>query len=364
MEIYVSLTIFSVVLMLFSLLEEPDRLALEPGGEFNFFMRGVDLVVRSGAAIVLVAMWFLTAFRGIEIGNDTQNYIYYYNVFQQGINPASRFEIGFQVLCYWLGSFGVGDHGFLVIVATGMYLGLLFQVLVEARNPGVAQLFVLCYFLSPFMKTLRQGIATVIVLFAFSMLKRQHDYWFIGLVLLAAQFHTTALVVLVLLFRRIIPIDRNRVLVVAGVIAVLAMSGVLSGVLEGMAGSYAHYFSGRYAEGGWLAVGMDAARSLVLFIAISARGAKGVSRDPLVLMLFASMLVVTSLGFAVNLFTRAAEYFLSISALSFPNHLYEAKDSNRKPWLLLVGTGNVVIFLLVLALRPEWNHLYPYVMWR
>ena len=49
--------------------------------------------------VVIFVLWFLTAFRAANIGNDTLNYVRYFNLFaSNGIMQNSRIEIGYQVL--------------------------------------------------------------------------------------------------------------------------------------------------------------------------------------------------------------------------------------------------------------------------
>lgn len=315
----------------------------------------------SGAMLVL--MWALTAFRGMQIGNDTAAYAYYFSVFREGIDLQSRFEIGYQVSCLLIGKLTADPLIFFWVYATAVYGAIGVYIFRYSRNPAIAQLFVLTICFSPFTNILRQSVASMIVLFAYQALKKGNRKTFVLLVLLAVTFHTTALAAALLLVAERLAVFGRHALVLAALVAGLAVSGVLSTALMQVLPSYAHYFDGAYADGGWAAVSAEVLRNAIFFVIATRAIDRGVARGELVRAVFLLLLVVSALGYSINLFTRGSQYFLTIGLFELPNILYESRLPRRALVLLLLSAGLVASFLTILALRPEWNHLYPYVSW-
>ena len=127
---------------------------------------------------------------------------------------------------------------------------------------------------------------------------------------------------------------------------------------------YAHYFVSRYASSGWLAVSYEVVRNLVFYLFISIAADPGNREEKLALSSFPLLLMFSVFGYAVNLFTRAGQYFLLIAVVELPNLMFNGRIKNPRLWMFLIGTVMLASFLVTLLLRPDWNHLYPYEFWQ
>lgn len=312
-----------------------------------------------------VFLWFITAFRSVEIGNDTSTYIYYFKIFaESGIDFSISFEIGYQALNTLIGKFTKDPHLFLIICASIMYMGTGVYLYRYSKNILISLCLFFCFCFSFYMSVLRQGIAMMITLYAYQMLKGNKHIQAAVLIMLASLFHTTALIFYALFFKDLFWRKRRIVYAIAVLIGILSITGLLTSILLTVLPRYQHYFYGKYASSGWIAVSYEVIRSLVFYYFISKACAKTQKKDSLVLMNFALLLILNVLGYSVNLFTRASEYFLLVAMTELPNTFYLRQLKNAKYWLLGICAVMLLYFIIVLIYRSDWNHLYPYRFWR
>ena len=181
--------------------------------------------------------------------------------------------------------------------------------------------------------------------------------------LLAMAFHTTALCCFLLFLDVKILEKWWFVLGLTALCAVISFSGVLRTVVDTLVPRYSHYFAGQYASSGWFAVSVYLLSYLVLYLMINGSINTDCKPDKIVATNFTLLLILTAFGYAVNLFERAAGYYLLIAVTEIPNMLYRGKVKNFRLCLLCICTVFLLMFLATLILRPGWNHLYPYELW-
>lgn len=315
------------------------------------------------ALLVVFGMWYLTANRAIGIGQDTANYVDYFLYFSDDPNASSRIEFAYRYYCFFVAQITDDPHMFLFITATIMY-GLLAVYLVKyCDNILASACLAFCFCFALFMSALRQDFAMLICMFAFQQLKKERKVAFVLLVVFAALFHKSALVCLLLLLARLIPANPLAVTGLCFSTAFLSASGILGGLLRVVAGPYAGYFSGQYASSGWLAISVYLVEYALFYVVVYCALAEGEKNRRLILANFFLLEFLTSFGFAVNLFSRLAEYFLLISVSELPNALCGSNLKNRKELLFLLGAVLLSYFLVQLWLRPNWNNIIPFAFW-
>ena len=314
--------------------------------------------------ITFAVLWFLTAFRSENIGNDTATYIYYFDIFSSGgIDRTRAFEIGYQYLNVLIGKVTRDPHIFLVIMATIMYFGVAFYIKKYAKNFLVSICLFFCLFFSAYTSMFRQGIAMIIILYAYQCMKEKKKIMAIVLIAIAFWFHKTAIVALLLLFCNKLFVNKKVVYLLVLISMLASQTDILYRVISIVLPGYAHYFASRYASSGWLAVSYELVRALLFFYLVSKRSNKNDAQDRLRMMNFALLLIFVSFGFTMNLFTRASQYFLLIGTVELPNFLYEKNDYAKRYWLFAIGLVSILMFMIILVFRPDWNHLYPYEFW-
>lgn len=166
-------------------------------GIFSFFRRSKVVICISFLLLLIVG-----GLRDFSVGTDTINYL---NLYELGDNTSfmKGFEWGYTLIQQFV-YFYVGDYTFLVFIQ--MLLILLFFyifILCESDNPLFSVFcFVGLYYWLYSLNTTRQYLAIPLVLIGISYLNRDRVKPFIGFVLLAMLFHTSAFFALILLFLR------------------------------------------------------------------------------------------------------------------------------------------------------------------
>lgn len=364
MLLYIGLAFSVFILLLLGL--RPDSVEAAscwPDKPYGKVARTNKQVVSMLTIAMFIVFWVLTAFRSAQIGNDTNTYIYYFNIYSKGIDRLRTFEIGYQYLNYFIGKFTTDPHAFLIIIATIMYGGVVVYIYKNSKNTAISLCLFFCYFFSMFTSIFRQGIAMIIVLYGYHLLKEGKKIPAALLFLLATTFHTTAVVSFLLFLNADILKKKRFVFGLTVLCGILSSGGILNTIVNTVLPRYAHYFESRYASTGWLAVSYSLIIYAIWYLLISKSVDENDKQDRIVATNFTFLLIFAAFGFSVNLFTRAGEYFLLIAIVEIPNMLYRGKIKNFRLWLFGLCTFLIVMFIVTLIYRPGWNHLYPYEFW-
>lgn len=317
---------------------------------------------KSYAFFLLVFFWFLTAYRHISIGSDTANYVKYFIDIQiNGIDATYPIEIGYQILCYFIGLWTSDPHVFLFTIATICYAGIGVYIFKYSNNKILSTCLFFGLFFSSYTSMLRQAIAEIIVLYAYQNIKQRKPRAAFVLILLAITFHQTAIIALGLFFSRLCPKTMKPVVILSGIIAFLGVTGIISNMLSKLSGKYVGYFSSEYAKSGYLAVIYNIFRNIIfcsIIYSVYPKNSKDVCKRSFVLLVFCS-----SLAFSMNLFIRASEYFIIPAITELPNALALYKKKTAQYITAVIFLLTVGFFIISLIIRPEWNSLYPYSFW-
>lgn len=311
--------------------------------------------------ISLIVLWFLTAFRSSEIGNDTITYVRYFsNVISSGNAYNKNFEYGFQLLTLLISKFTSNPYIFLVVISSICYVGVGIYVYKYSDNPVFSAILIYGQIFSFFMTGLRQAIAMVIVLYAYQYIKDGKLFRALLLIILASSFHATAWVVILLFFNKILPKRTRFVLSIAVGLSAVSFAGLLDNVIVGIIGQYASYYSSDLINDSWLGVLYYCLRNSVFFMIVSLSYKNRMNENALVVSNFVLLLLFVCLGFSLNIFTRVSYYFLLISVVELPNAINRGILKNKKMYIFLICLFTLAYFLITLILRPEWYSLYPY----
>ena len=361
MILYIAIAIIFLFVLIIAATYQPNQIIVSQENRFIDRKIPYDKIL---FCLVVVFLWFLTAFRSRNIGNDTIPYLnYFVRIKQSGVNKNYAIELGYQYYCLILGKITQNENAILIVTATICYLGVGFYALKYSDNLMFSLLLLFCICFSMFTNILRQNIAMVICLYAYQCLKNKKYIWFVLFVLFASTFHTSALVVFVLFFNRLLPKNIYVLFLIAVILIFLSATNIISNLLRRVLTEYDSYFDGQYANSGWLAVTYSLLRASVFVIIVfsSYRGELGGNR--LIITNFVMLLFMSCLGYSVNLFTRASEYFLMVSIVELPNAVMRFSVKRRKLLTFITGFVMLTYFFVTIIFRPEWNHLYPYEFW-
>lgn len=311
--------------------------------------------------MVIFVLWFLTAFRSVIIGNDTLNYVRYFPLFGEGgLDFDSRIEIGYQLLNILVYKISPNPYFFLGAVATICYVGTGIYIYKYSDNIVFSTVLLFPIAFSLYTNILRQAVAMVICLFAYQAIKKKKYWLAILLVLLASTFHTSALIVLALLFHRLIPKKPFWVIPLTAIFIALSLSGVMDNVFATIMGEYGGYYGKDDMTNGWLGIAYYCLRALSFYLLAFLSYEKKVKENSLVLSLFTMILITVSFGFSLNIFSRATNYFLLAAVVELPNAIGRGGLKHKKILMFLLGFIMVLYFLVTLIIRPDWNRIYPY----
>lgn len=366
MILYVAIIVLLFVSLLINAANQPDKAICKNNNMSSDFSSKRTLSLSSNLFFcgVLLLLWILTAFRSANIGNDTKTYLGFFNAIKKyGVRKENGLEYGYQIYCLIIGTIAASENAILIVTATLCYLGVGVYVLKFSDDIIFSLVLLFCICFSIFTNILRQSIAMVICLYAYQALKNKRLLLFALLVLFASTFHTSALIFLVLFFNEIFPKNARTACMIALILAALSMTNVISGALQTVLPSYKGYFDGKYSNSGWLAVTYEFVRTIVFCLIIFHAYPGKKKQDMPVLANFSMLLFMVGLGYSVNLFTRASEYFLLTSIVELPNALMKFSRKKRLFLVLSIGIVMMAYFIVVLIFRPEWNYMYPYEFW-
>ena len=219
--------------------------------------------------VVMFVLWFLTAFRSSEIGNDTKNYIGYFNFFgTYGINSDSIIEIGYQIFNILVSKISSNPQAILIATATVCYIGLGIYVYKYSDNLVFSTVLLFPIVFSTFTNILRQSIAMVIILYAYQALKKNRIILSLVLIILASTFHTSTLIVILLLLYKIIPKKPIIILPLAVIFILLSITGFMDDVFSSILPFYAGYYENEGLTDGWIGMTYYCLRNLVFYLLV------------------------------------------------------------------------------------------------
>lgn len=167
-------------------------------------------------AFVLLA--FFGAIRAVSVGRDTASFVEVFEkIAGRGFVDTWLFsswtEPGFRFLCAFLGLFT--RNGQWLIALTSVFINFSFSRFIYryVKNIYLGFFLYITLMLYPFyFSMMRQGLAVSVFLFAYGFLRKRQYVRYELLVLLAASFHTSALLFAVFPLFSLIRLNRRRLL--------------------------------------------------------------------------------------------------------------------------------------------------------
>ena len=331
--------------------------------------RSADCVI---AAFVCVFLAMLMAFKSTSVGNDTQNYVYFFerlNSLSDWVDSTSRFEVGYQLYCKFISSY-IGDYQYM-FATTGLICMFCIgrgAMKISPQPTFSMLLFVglrLYYF---FLSGLRQSIAISLVVLAFLALSKRKNIQFILLTLLASTFHTSAIIFFIALPLSRLKFTKKRALTIVLVTAVayVAFVPILNAVLSLLPEYYSHYTETVAFSANNLGNYVDLAIKLLFIVmAVKMGYTRGNADDKESMddtfMYF--MIVAACLAFLAtraSILDRMESYFWIFSIYSIPRIIQYKTGKMDIRLIGFVSIFCIVYNLGLLYFRPEWNAIIPY----
>ncbi|MCM1219336.1 MAG: EpsG family protein [Lachnospiraceae bacterium] len=317
--------------------------------------------------IMLLVFWGLTAFRSVNIGNDTVTYIKTFKrISYYGVMDTLYMEKGFQYFSFIISRiFGTDGHAFLIICASIGYISVGVFILKKSQNYFISICLTFVFLFSCYTNTLRQGIAMSIGVLVYIFLQKGRKLLPIILIILAMQFHYTAVILFSLFLFKFTPKKFRTVFIVSIVLLFISISGIFNHFIMLLIPHGQSYFGSARVGTGYLALSYELIRDLIFcYFAYLAYEENRTDENLRRMMLFVVCVITTSISFGMNLIARANGYMLILQVVELANVFMNMKNVNKRIYTFLSCAVMLLYFIVVQLLRPEWNHLLPYEFWK
>ena len=314
----------------------------------------------------------LSALRANTVGNDTAFFLYLYDSIANNHNILSyldRFEIGYLVLNRIATYICHNSQFILVLTSFMIYSGYFRFIIKYSKSPWLSIFFfVTLGFWGDSMNTIREQIATVILLFSYDFIRDRKFIPFIFLTILASLFHRTAIIFLVAYpFINVRTSTKNIVLFISAGLFIAAFFKRLFSKLVFFFPIFSYYANSKYLNGQirLASILTMLIYLLILILSMSAKGSLVGDRyrdfkNMQSMLLICIALLTASFGF--SLLDRVASYFGSFSLVLLPNAIvsYDEKKETRLAVTYLICLLCFCYELVREIMRPGWIGIFPY----
>ena len=214
---------------------------------------GMTLAGKQGKTVFVacfVVLGLLAALRSPIVGNDTKEYIRIFEDCQEMIDNETRFELGY--LYYNLLIHNISNNYQLLFIITSFFIFTTFGIFTwhYSDRPKLALLFFFILVFPSTVNTIRQCMATCILLYSLVFILKRRLFIFILLVVIASFFHITSLLFLVVYPLSYLKINKRIVLlfVVATFVCYILFADLLQ-IGFSYYTMYEYYTQGKYFEG-------------------------------------------------------------------------------------------------------------------
>lgn len=317
--------------------------------------------------LLLFLMWFLTAFRGETVGNDTAVYLGWFMQIGNGtvrVFGDVYLEKGFLAYLYIIAHV-IGTYPQIVLIVSSAvcYVLIGHYIFAYSKNYYLSLCLVFCFLFSVFTNEMRQGLAAVIGVYGYVLLKKKKYAQSTGVLLLACAFHVSALAIFVLYLHKFFPQNLKKIYTWNTVLCVLSLGLVFNRILLSLFPRFSVYFSSERVGNGRLALFTEIAFSyLLLYFAHKAykRDKRAHSLELAVFELYSFFFI---LALNMSLISRVTYFFSAILTAEIPNMIRQSGIRKKSMVSMLLSGLLLGWFLVVLLFRQSWNHLIPYEFW-
>lgn len=300
---------------------------------------------------------FFSAFRGKEVGTDTDAYMDIFLKYVYGYSDPHS-EVGYSLFNQFLSYISTNPQAIIIASSIIINLGFMHFIYHNSKNAWISvYIYVTLFYYFYSFNAMRQFIAISIVLFAWNFLKNGKIIRFILIVLLASTFHTTALISFLLIFvylwRRSIKLI--PFIVLSTVVAVFGTSAIFNFVADFFP-RYAIYSetAGERGLGGIMPVILY----FTIFIALYILREKGDQEYNMILNIAAICAAFGILSYFNFLFYRPAFFFNVFSIIFIPHIASRFKVKEYPIAVYIISSLGMLYMIYYLAIG--WHDVTPY----
>lgn len=323
-------------------------------------------------SFVLISL--IAALRSPDVGVDTrQFYDAFYRIGESPSLGSFRFEFGFTLLCKIL--YLLFENGQSLIIFTSIFINFSVYRFIRNNSKNSFQSLMLYIFMNLFfnyMNIMRQAMAIAVLLLGYDLLREKKYFSYLIVILIASQFHVSALLAVGLIALKAIRFNKKSVisLAVAGII-VFALLNQVFDLLIFIFPKYSSYKDSIYASGNLFGSLLEFMMNffIVVLLILANRSFQKSEENALseetnfysltmiVYLIFLSFII------RINIFNRLSP-ILGIYFIAYvPNMLEQIKEESEnteKRCRYITFAIAVAAFFVINLFRPEWTGAVPY----
>ncbi len=335
------------------------------------------LMKKMGKAFTLTLigceLWFFSAFRGWDIGNDTVHYV---NAFIRQADPygllgLTHMEQGYLWLNRIVAYISTNPQTILIVTSTLIIPGLFWAIFRYSAFAGMSTVLFAISQCGTVLSSMRQETAFVMFLLAFPFIQHRKFLPFIIICLLASTIHTSILATIPIYWVYTMPWKPKYIIsfIIIGLLCTVLLAPLLQGLLLWVP-RYQGYVGTRLLG--------EEAKIGAVFKTIVAGGIfvfevftyyihkhKLLSQSfplPISFLLFMALCtcLIQMFGIHATLLSRIAFYFNFFSLFSIPIFI-RVYSGKVQPLVIAVVFGGLIAWeTIIMIFRPGWNVWLPY----
>lgn len=338
----------------------------------NFFFEKRKNGEKIYLILTFLILTLISGLRNYTVGVDTVVYVNFFenlkNISFQNLNLL-RYEYGFSLFCKVISIITDDYHVFLFLVSAFINFSVVHFINNNSRNKFLSLLmFVLCNYYFSYMNIMRQALAISIVLFSLEFLKKNKLLQFTILVILASQFHFSAIICLVLIFLNKFEFSRRHLPVIT-LLSILAFvyGNTVFAFFASLSPRLSSYIGTDYSSNNYFGALFEAliivVQMLFGFVVEKSRYKK---EDKQHRQLFINggieiATIISILTMKATIFNRFLPYFSIFTIIWTPNALENINDKKNKGYFSFITVFMFFLYFIVICkYRPEWYGTIPY----
>ncbi len=312
-------------------------------------------------AIILASV---SSLRAYTVGVDTLQFV---DAYSRTSFEGSRYEPGFILLIRLLNAvFGSNPQALVISTSCFITFSIAWAIKRCDCNAVVAYfLYITLLAYAANMNLMRQALAASFILLAIPCLMNGRYLKYLFAVVLASLFHSSALVMLVLLPLSFVEPGRKTIIAYFAVTAAMFMTpGSIWDFVTQNFEQYESYSRSKWAGGNELAAPIMTVMDIALLYASWHVNEKAneKSNESLRVLFHGAMLqiVFQALACTINIFQRLTTFTSFLLILYFASVFKDFKTRERFLFLYFTLGISVAFFAIVMVFRPQWYGVVPF----
>ena len=337
----------------------------------GFLTSGMKNKAKKNNIVVIltcIVLFLVYMLRDYRVGVDLEGYVYAYDNMDKKNYYETYLENGYVFLMEICNKIGLTFRGFLLILYLAFFIPFAEFLKRYSKDAVLSLIIFICYnFLVFTLSGLRQTVAMGICLVAFMVAQKTTKkalIWYILLIVLAMQFHKSAIVFLPAYFIMRHSLDK-RWLLFYSIFSLVVILIRVPIVVYLNAADYTHYqFESNLTIGSTFYLGVLATLAAFYLSQNESIGKSEKGKIQFLLSNFANFMVFSillKLLFSGTIMMRSAMYYEMLIMIMIPNMLLQINKSFSGVIRALVFVMLCVIFY-VAVLVPRQFDIVPYIL--